>query len=117
MKAFILNKPGGINNLKLETIDVPQPRKNEVLIKHSAIGINYFDVHFRNGSYKVSKLPAILGLEACGYIEAIGPGVTEYKVGERVAYATGGIGAYTEKRVINQRYLVMVIFSKCPKQP
>ena len=106
MKAFILNKPGAANSLKLENIDVPQPRKNEVLIKHKAIGVNYFDIHFRNGSYHVSKLPAILGMEACGHIEALGPGVTDYKVGERVAYATGGIGAYTEKRVINQKFLL-----------
>ncbi|MDA0902683.1 MAG: quinone oxidoreductase, partial [Proteobacteria bacterium] len=107
MKAFVISKQGSAKNLKLENIDVPQPRKNEVLIKHTAIGINHFDVMYRNGSYKTKTLPTILGMEACGVIEAVGAEVTDFKVGERVAYATCGNGAYPEKRVVNQRLLVV----------
>lgn len=107
MKAFLLNKPGKHTNLELKNIEEPKPQKGQVLVKHTAIGINYFDVCFRNGAYKLDKTPAILGLEACGVVEEIGAGVTDYKVGDRVAYATGGIGAYAEKRVINQNFLIV----------
>ena len=106
MKVFLLDKPGGPGNLKLKTIDDPKPQRDEVVIRHKAIGINYFDVHFRNGTYKLSQSPSILGLEACGIIEEIGKDVKEYKVGDRVAYATGPLGAYAEKRAIKQDYLV-----------
>lgn len=107
MQAFLLSKPGKHSNLELKNIADPKPQKGEVVVKHTAIGINYFDVCFRNGLYKLSKTPAILGLEACGIIEEIGIGVKDYKVGDRVAYATGPIGAYSEKRAIKQDYLVV----------
>jgi NADPH2:quinone reductase len=107
MQAIVLHKTGEAGNLKLEKIEDPKPKKDEVLIKQTAIGVNFFDVSFRRGQYKVEKMPAILGQEACGIIEAIGSGVTNFKVGERVAYATGGLGAYAEKRAINQNYLVI----------
>ena len=106
MQAYVLNKVGGANSLELKNIVDPKPKPNEVLIKHSAIGVNFFDIHFRRGEYGLKRLPAILGLEACGYIEAVGSGVKKYKVGERVAYATGGNGSYAEKRAINQNFLV-----------
>jgi len=107
MKAFLINKVGSPNNLELKTVDDPKPQTGEVVIRHTAIGINYFDVCFRNGAYKLSKTPAILGLEACGIIEEVGKGVTDYKVGERVAYATGPIGSYCERRAVKQNYLVI----------
>jgi NADPH2:quinone reductase len=106
MQAFLLKKQGVVSNLELKKIDDPMPQKDEVLIRHTAIGINHFDICFRNGAYKLGKTPAILGLEACGIIEAVGRGVKEYKVGERVAYATGPMGSYSERRVIKQQYLV-----------
>jgi NADPH2:quinone reductase len=105
MQAIVLEKAGG--SLKIAKIDDPKPKQNEVLIKQTAIGVNFFDVSFKRDQYHVANFPAVLGLEACGIIEAVGPGVTDYKVGERVAYATGGIGAYAEKRVINQHHLVV----------
>lgn len=107
MQAIVLHKTGDASSLKIEKIEDPKPKKGEVLIKQTAIGVNFFDVCFRRGQYKLSKLPATLGMEACGVIEAVGPEVVDYKVGERVAYATGGIGAYAEKRVINQNFLVI----------
>jgi len=106
MQAFIVKKPGDHTALELKKIDDPKPQKDEVVIRHTAIGINYFDICFRNGAYTLSETPAILGLEACGIIEAIGKDVKDYKVGERVAYATGPIGAYCERRAIKQHYLV-----------
>jgi NADPH2:quinone reductase len=106
MQAIILNKAG--DNLKIEKVEDPKPTKSgEVLIKQTAIGVNFFDICFRRGQYKISKMPVVLGMEACGIIEAVASDVTDYKIGERVAYATGGIGAYAEKRTINQRHLVI----------
>lgn len=107
MQAIILHKTGDAGHLKIEKVEDPKPKKDEVLIKHTAIGVNFFDVSFRRGQYKIENLPATLGMEACGIIEAVGSGVTNFKVGERVAYATGGIGAYAEKRAIHQNFLVV----------
>ena len=106
MKAYILHKSGPVANLKLENIEDPDPRSDEVVIRHTAIGINFFDVSLRNGDYKIDKFPLILGMEGVGIIETIDNGVKDFKVGERVCYATGGLGAYAEKRVINQNCLI-----------
>jgi NADPH2:quinone reductase len=106
MQAVILHSTGGASHLKIEKVEDPKPKKNEVLIKQTAIGVNFFDVAFRKGQYHIEKLPAILGMEACGIIAAIGSEVTDFKVGERVAYATGGIGAYSEMRAVPASHLV-----------
>lgn len=108
MKAIVINKVGGSGVLKLEEVADPKPKKDEVVIKQTAIGVNFFDICFRNGTYKLPQLPAVLGMEGVGIIQEVGSGVTDFKVGERVAYATGGIGAYAEKKVIHQHHLVIV---------
>lgn len=107
MKAITLQKSGGAGNLKIKEVDDPKIKKDEVLVKNNAIGINYFDVAFRNGQYKLPEFPAILGMEACGVIEKVGSAVKNYKAGERVAYATGGIGAYAEKKAVKAHNLVV----------
>lgn len=111
MQAIILSKTGDAGVLKIKDVEQPKPKAGEILIKHTAIGINFFDVCFRRGQYPITgldKKPAIIGTEACGVVEEIGSGVVEFKVGDRVAYATGAIGAYAEKRVINQHHVVAV---------
>jgi NADPH2:quinone reductase len=107
MQAFILEKSGGIDVLKLQKIEDPKPKKDEVLIRHTAIGVNFFDICFRRGQYEMNSQPPILGFEGCGIIEAVGQGVVDFKPGQRVSYATGPFGSYCEKRVINQRHLVV----------
>ncbi len=107
MQAIILNKTGDSGILKPIKVEDPKPKKNEVVVRHGAIGVNFFDICFRRGQYKLSQMPATLGFEGCGVIESIGSGVTDFKVGERVAYGTGPLGAYSEKRAIDQRYLVI----------
>ena len=107
MQAIILSKAGDTSHLKIKKVDEPQAQKNEVVVKHTAIGVNFFDVAFRKGQYKLDHFPATLGSEACGIIESVGSGVTDYKIGDRVAYATGPIGAYCDKRAINQHHLVI----------
>jgi len=75
-------------------------------VRHEAIGVNFIDVYFRTGLYKIPSLPAVLGQEGAGVVTAIGPGVTEVAVGDRVAYAAGPIGAYATERVIAANRLV-----------
>ncbi len=108
MQAIILAKTGDAGVLKIKEVDTPSLKKDEILIKHVAIGINFTDVCARRGQYKLNELPAIIGTEACGIVEAVASGVTEFKVGERVAYATGPMGAYAEKRAIHKRHVVLV---------
>lgn len=108
MQAIILNKIGSAGNLKIENVADPVPSANEVVVKHQAIGVNFMDICFRKGQYQISKFPATLGLEACGYIEKLGSNVVNFKVGERVAYATAGFGCYAEKRAVDQKVLVRV---------
>jgi NADPH2:quinone reductase len=108
MQAFVLKKAGGASNLKLDkNFPDPKPKKNEVVIKHSAVGVNFFDVAFRKGQYDLPEVPAVLGMEGVGIIESIGSAVKDYKVGERVAYATGGLGSYAEKKAVHQHHLLI----------
>lgn len=107
MQAIILPKVGDASQLKIKKVDDPKAQKNEVVVRHTAIGVNFFDIAFRKGQYKLNDFPVTLGSEACGIVESVGAGVTEFKAGDRVAYATGPLGAYAEKRVINQHHLVI----------
>ena len=95
--AIRIEKTGGPEQMKWTEIDLPAPGKGEVQLKHLAIGLNYIDTYHRTGLYPV-PLPAGLGLEASAVVEAVGEGVTGLKPGDRVAYGTGPIGAYSESR-------------------
>jgi NADPH2:quinone reductase len=109
MQAIVLSKPGDAGHLKLDKkYPDPRPKKQEVVIRHTAVGINHFDIAFRKGQYKLPQTPAILGMEGVGIIEEVGAEVVDYKVGERVAYATAGNGSYAEKRAVHQRHLAVV---------
>jgi NADPH2:quinone reductase len=98
-KAIRIHKNGGPEVLSWEDVEVGDPGPGEVRIKHHAVGLNFIDVYFRTGLYP-QPLPAGLGNEGAGVIEAVGAGVTHVKVGDRVAYAGGGPGAYAESRVM-----------------
>lgn len=93
--------------LSLEHKVAPNPVEGEVLVRHTAIGVNYIDVYHRKGVYPV-PLPSGLGVEAAGVVEAVGPGVTGLKEGDRVAYAGGSPGAYSEVRAVGQNNLVKI---------
>jgi NADPH2:quinone reductase len=95
-----IEKPGPPEVLKYETIKLPELQLNEVLINQKAIGLNFLDVMFRDGRFPMDAYPAKIGLEAAGVIEAIGTGVTDFVVGDRVAYY-GTSGAYAEFKIIN----------------
>jgi NADPH:quinone reductase len=107
MKAIKFAKTGGPEVLELVDVDVPKPAKGEVLLRTKAIGLNYIDTYHRTGLYPV-PMPSGIGLEASGVIEAVGPGVKGFKVGDRVAYGSGPIGAYCELRTMPANRLVKI---------
>ncbi len=98
---------GGAQVLKFEPVTVPEPGPGEVRIRHTAIGLNYIDIYHRSGFYPVS-LPAIPGLEAAGVVESLGEGVRSLKVGDRVVYGRGPMGAYVEARIIPAKELIPI---------
>lgn len=104
--AIRIHEHGGPEIMKWEEIDVGEPGQGQVRLKHRAVGLNYIDTYHRSGLYKIS-LPAVIGTEGAGEITAVGPGVTEFKMGDRVAYA-GPMGAYTEERLIPADRVVKV---------
>ena len=94
--AIRVHEVGGPDKMIWEEVPLPDPKPGEVLIRQKAVGLNYIDVYFRTGLYK-APLPTGIGMEGAGDVEAVGDGVTDLKVGDRVAYA-GSIGAYAEAR-------------------
>lgn len=96
--AIRFHQTGGPEVLKWEEVAVGEPGPNEARIAHKAIGLNYIDTYHRTGLYPM-PMPSGIGLEAAGVVEAVGPGVTEFKAGDRVAYCNGPIGAYSEKKI------------------
>jgi len=105
-KAVRIHSHGGPEVMRFEDVPTPEPGPGEARVRHEAIGVNFIDVYFRTGLYKIPSLPAVLGQEGAGVVTAIGPGVTEVAVGDRVAYAAGPIGAYATERVIAANRLV-----------
>ncbi len=99
-KAVRLHEYGGPEVLRWEDVDVADPGPGQVRIRQAAIGLNYIDVYHRTGLYPLPALPWTLGMEGAGRIEAVGAGVTEFKAGDRVAYASPPVGAYAEVRLI-----------------
>ncbi|HQU01988.1 MAG TPA: alcohol dehydrogenase catalytic domain-containing protein, partial [Acetobacteraceae bacterium] len=99
-KAIRIHAYGGPEVMKWEDVPTPDPGPGEALIHHEAVGLNYIDVYFRTGLYKSPSMPATLGMEGAGTVIAVGADVTDIAPGDRVAYATGPIGAYATERVI-----------------
>ncbi|MGH1360693.1 MAG: quinone oxidoreductase family protein [Burkholderiaceae bacterium] len=96
-KAVQLTKTGAPSVMKLVDVTVKAPAAGEIQIEHKAIGLNYIDVYFRTGQYP-QELPAGLGMEGAGLVTRVGRGVKDFKIGDRVAYAGGAPGAYSEVR-------------------
>lgn len=94
-RAIRFEKTGEPDVLSFQEVAVSPPGEGEVRVRHTAIGVNFIDIYHRTGLYKV-PLPSGLGLEAAGVVESVGAGVTRFREGDRVAYASGPIGAYSE---------------------
>ncbi|UTP39660.1 quinone oxidoreductase [Phenylobacterium sp. LH3H17] len=95
MKAIRFETTGGPEVLQVVDLPTPTPGPGQVLVRHEAVGVNFIDTYHRSGLYPL-KLPSGLGMEAAGVVEALGEGVTRFRVGDTVAYASGPMGAYAE---------------------
>lgn len=96
--AIRIHKPGGPEVLQWEEVELGEPGPGAIRLRNTAVGLNFIDVYHRSGLYPV-PLPFIPGMEGAGTVEAVGPGVTDLKPGDRVAYA-GALGGYAEARLI-----------------
>ncbi|MXY23159.1 MAG: quinone oxidoreductase [Acidobacteria bacterium] len=105
--AIRIHENGGPEVLRWEAVDVPDPGPGEAVVRQTASGLNFIDVYFRTGLYPAPQMPLTIGNEGSGVVEAVGDGVTEVAVGDRVAYCMS-LGSYAERRVIAARLLVRV---------
>lgn len=103
--AIRFHSTGGPQVLRWEEVDLTAPGFGEALVHHTAVGVNFIDTYHRTGLYPVA-LPSGLGMEAAGVVDAVGEGVTEVRVGQRVAYACQPLGAYAQARTIRADRLV-----------
>jgi NADPH2:quinone reductase len=103
-KAVRIRQPGGPEVLELTDVEVGEPAPGEIRIRHHAIGLNFIDVYHRTGLYPLA-MPAGIGGEGAGVVEAVGEGVTHLRVGDRAAYASNQPGSYCEVRVMPAKHV------------
>lgn len=106
--AIRVHQVGGPEQLKWEQVEVARPGEGQILVRHTAVGLNFIDVYHRTGLYPLPDGPFCPGLEAAGSVAAVGEGVLDLKEGDRVAYASPPVGAYAEQRVIAADRVVKV---------
>ena len=99
-EAIILRKHGGPEELVLESVPLARPASGEILIRHTAINVNFHDTYVRTGQYRTLALPGIPGLDAVGVVEEVGTGVVGIKPGDRVAWISGEYGGYAKRRIL-----------------
>ncbi len=99
-KAIRIHEYGGPEVMRWEEVEIGEPGPGQLRVRHGAVGLNYIDIYHRTGLYSLPALPWTLGMEGAGQVEAVGDGVSEFKVGDRVAYASPPVGAYAEVRLI-----------------
>ena len=106
-KAIRFYGTGTPEVMRYEEVEVGEPKKGEVRLCHVAVGLNYADTYFRNGTYKI-PMPNGMGVEASGVVEAVGEGVSQFAVGDRVTYTgfLNTLGAYSTKRLISADALI-----------
>lgn len=106
--AIVVHEVGGPEQMCWESAPVGEPGAGQVRLRHTAVGVNFIDVYFRTGLYSPPQLPFTPGLEGAGVVEAVGENVEHLSVGDRVAYAGGPIGAYSETRLMPAGRLVRI---------
>src|SRR5262245_14631444 len=106
-KAIRIPQPGGPEVMRWDDVDVGQPGEGQARVRHTAVGVNFVDTYHRSGLYPL-QLPSGLGSEGAGVVEAVGPNVSVVKAGDRVAYAGGPPGSYSEVRVMPADRLVNI---------
>ncbi|XP_015866841.3 uncharacterized protein LOC107404407 [Ziziphus jujuba] len=108
VKAIRVHELGGPEVLKWEDVEIGEPNEGEIRVRNKAIGLNFIDVYFRKGVYKAAALPFTPGMEAVGVVTAVGPGLTDRKVGDLVAYAGTPMGSYAEEQILPANKVVPV---------
>ncbi|WP_375780660.1 quinone oxidoreductase [Bradyrhizobium sp. ma5] len=103
-----MTAPGGVDVLKPVRADLPRPAADEVRLRQTAIGVNFVDIYQRMGLYPVPGMPAVLGVEGAGVVEAVGTEVKAFRIGDRVAYAGLPLGGYAEARNLPTSRLVRI---------
>ncbi len=103
--AIRIHEHGGPEVLKWEEVEVGDPGEGEIRVRHTAVGLNYIDTYLRTGARPL-EMPAVLGMEGAGVVEALGDGVSHLAVGDRIAYADMPPGAYAEERVMPAKIAV-----------
>ena len=110
--AVRIHRTGGPEELRFETIDVGNPSPGSVRVRHTAVGLNFTDIHHRTGRYPGPGMPLILGMEGVGVVDEVGTGVRDLQVGTRVAYAGASPslspGAYCQLRIMDPAHLVPI---------
>jgi NADPH2:quinone reductase len=104
-KAIRFSETGGPEVLRLETVEVGEPGPGQARVRHSYVAVNFIDIYFRTGRYPL-PLPNGIGSDAVGVVEAVGPGVTDIKAGDRVGYLLGPQGAYSDVRLMPADVLI-----------
>jgi NADPH2:quinone reductase len=115
-KAIRIHAPGGPEALSWEEVDVGDPGPGQVRLRHTAVGLNYIDVYHRTGMYPLPAMPAVIGMEGAGVVEAVGADVAELKKGDRVAYAAPPPGAYAQERLMPADRLIKLPDAIADKQ-
>jgi NADPH2:quinone reductase len=115
VQAIRFHKTGGPEVLVWESVEIGKPGPGQVKLRQTAVGLNYVDTYFRGGGYP-APLPSGLGTEGAGIVEEVGPGVSDVKPGDRVAYAGGPLGAYAEARLIPADRLIVLPSSISDRQ-
>ncbi len=98
-KAIRIHETGGPEVMKWEDVEVGDPGPGQVRLRHTVVGLNFIDINHRAGTYPLAKLPAVIGMEAAGVVEAVGPGVADFAPGDRVTHCMN-VGAYAEAMLI-----------------
>ncbi|CAI9295772.1 unnamed protein product [Lactuca saligna] len=114
VKAIRVHELGGPEVMKLEDVEIGEPKDGEIRVRNKAIGVNFIDVYFRQGVYKAASIPFTPGMEAVGVVTAVGPGLTGRQVGDIVAYAGFPMGAYAEEQILPAEKVVPVPSSVDP---
>lgn len=104
--AIRVHEPGGPEQMRWESVEVPAPQAGEARVRHTAVGLNYIDVYHRTGLYPLNDRPFGVGVEAAGVVEDVGEGVTRVSTGDRVAYVALPPGAYAEIRNVSAERLI-----------
>lgn len=107
-KRIQIEQNGGPEALQWAEVTPAEPKAGEVRVKNHAVGVNFIDIYFRDGLYKAPAMPTSLGTEGAGVIDAVGEGVTGLSVGDRVAYAQGPLGSYSEYHVLPAAKVVLL---------